>query len=46
LCSAPGEITRLGEGAQRAARTLSLAAHLEILERVFARTANTSVAIA
>jgi glycosyltransferase involved in cell wall biosynthesis len=46
LCSAPGEIARLGEGAQRVARTLSLEAHAAILERVFARVANPRAAIA
>jgi glycosyltransferase involved in cell wall biosynthesis len=46
LCSAPGEIARLGEGARRVARTLSLEAHAAILERVFARVANPRAAIA
>ena len=46
LCSAPAEVTRLGAGAQRVARALSIDAHLEILERVFAAAANARVAIA
>jgi glycosyltransferase involved in cell wall biosynthesis len=46
LCAAPDEIKRLGEGAQRVARTLSLDAHVGILERVFARSANARAAIA
>jgi len=37
MCSAPEELTRLGDGARRAARLLSLDAHLDILERVFSR---------
>jgi glycosyltransferase involved in cell wall biosynthesis len=46
LCSSPAEIARLGEGAQRVARALSIDAHLEILERVFAAAANARAAIA
>ena len=46
LCSAPGETRRLGDGAQRVARTLSIDAHVEILERVFARSATAAAAIA
>jgi glycosyltransferase involved in cell wall biosynthesis len=46
LCSAPEEIARLGKGAQRVARTLSLETHAGILERVFARVANPRAAIA
>ncbi len=46
LCSAPGEIERLGGGAQRVARSLSLDAHIAILERVFARAASARAAIA
>ena len=37
MCSTPEELTRLGDGARRAARSLSLDAHLDILERVFSR---------
>jgi glycosyltransferase involved in cell wall biosynthesis len=37
MCSTPEELTRLGDGARRAARLLSLDAHLDILERVFSR---------
>ncbi len=46
LCAAPGEVARLGDGAQRVARTLSLDAHVAILERVFARAAGARAAIA
>jgi glycosyltransferase involved in cell wall biosynthesis len=46
LCSAPGEIERLGQGAQRVARSLSLDAHVAILERVFARAAGARAAMA
>ena len=37
MCATPEELTRLGDGARRAARLLSLDAHLDILERVFSR---------
>ncbi len=37
MCSTPGELTRLGDGAGRVARALSIDAHLDILERVFSR---------
>ena len=37
MCSTPDELTRLGDGARRAARALSIDAHLDILERVFSR---------
>jgi hypothetical protein len=37
MCSTPGELTRLGDGARRVARALSIDAHLDILERVFSR---------
>ena len=46
LCSSPGEIARLGDGAQRVARALSLEAHISILERVFTRAAAARAAIA
>jgi glycosyltransferase involved in cell wall biosynthesis len=39
LCSAPSELIRLGEGAQRVAHALSPDAHIAILERVFTRAA-------
>jgi glycosyltransferase involved in cell wall biosynthesis len=41
MCSTPGELVRLGDGARRAARALSIDAHLDILERVFSRAAAT-----
>jgi len=37
MCSKPAELTRLGDGARRTARALSIDAHLDILERVFSR---------
>ncbi len=46
LCGSPGEIARLGEGAQRIARAFTLDAHAAILERVFAAAAGTRAAIA
>lgn len=46
LCSAPREIERLGVGARRVARTLSLDAHVGILERVFAHSVNIRAATA
>jgi len=46
LCSRPDEIMRLGSGALSVARTMSLDAHLGILEPVFARAANARAAIA
>jgi glycosyltransferase involved in cell wall biosynthesis len=46
LCAAPGELARLGEGAQRVARALSSDAHIAILERVFTRAAAARAAIA
>ena len=46
MCSTPGELARLGDGARRAARALSLDAHLDILERVFSRAAATRAVLA
>ena len=46
LCSASREVERLGEGAQRVARTLSLDAHVGTLERVFAHSVNVRAATA
>lgn len=46
LCSKRGELVRLGEGAQRIARTMTLDAHIAILERVFARALTARAAIA
>ena len=46
LCAKPGELTRLGEGAQRVARALSRDAHVDILERVFSNVATARAAIA
>ena len=37
MCSTPGELTRLGDGAAARRATLSIDAHLDILERVFSR---------
>jgi glycosyltransferase involved in cell wall biosynthesis len=37
MFTTPEELTRLGDGARRGARALSLDAHLDILERVFSR---------
>jgi len=42
LCAKPGELRRLGEGAQRVARALSCDAHVAILERVFTGVASTA----
>jgi glycosyltransferase involved in cell wall biosynthesis len=46
LCASPGEVARLGDGAQRVARTFSIDAHIAILERDFARAAGARTAIA
>jgi glycosyltransferase involved in cell wall biosynthesis len=46
LCSSPREIARLGEGAHRVAASLSVEAHVAILEGVFARAATARAAIA
>jgi glycosyltransferase involved in cell wall biosynthesis len=46
LCEKPGEIERLGEGAQRMARALSCDAHIAILDRVFTGIATARAAIA
>ncbi len=46
LCSRPDEIMRLGGGALRVARTMSLDAHLRLLEHVFARASTARAAIA
>ena len=46
LCASPVEIARLGDGARRVARTLSLDSHVAILERVFARATGAPAAIA
>jgi glycosyltransferase involved in cell wall biosynthesis len=37
VCTTPVDLTRLGDGARRAARALTIDVHLEILERVFSR---------
>jgi glycosyltransferase involved in cell wall biosynthesis len=37
MFTTPEELTRLGDGARRGARVLSVDAHLDILERVFSR---------
>ena len=46
LCAKPGELARLGEGAERVARALSCEAHIAILERVFTGVATARAAIA
>lgn len=46
LCSNADEVVRLGEGAQRVARTFTLDAHVGILERVFARAVDARAPIA
>lgn len=45
ICSTPGEIERLGDGARRAARTKSIGSHLEILEGVFSRAIASRAAV-
>ena len=46
VCAKPGELIRLGEGAQRVARALSCDAHIAILERVFTGVATSRAATA
>jgi glycosyltransferase involved in cell wall biosynthesis len=37
ICTTPGDLTRLGDGARQRARAITIDAHLDILERVFSR---------
>jgi glycosyltransferase involved in cell wall biosynthesis len=46
MCSTTGELIRLGDGARRAARALTIDAHLDILDRVFSRAAASRAVLA
>jgi glycosyltransferase involved in cell wall biosynthesis len=46
MCTTPGELARLGDGARRAARMLTITAHLDVLERVFSRAIGSRAALA
>jgi glycosyltransferase involved in cell wall biosynthesis len=45
MCSTPGELARLGEGARRAALALGIDRHLDVLERVFSRAIGSRAAL-
>ncbi len=45
MCSTPGELARLGEGARRTAHALTITAHLDVLERVLSRAIGSRAAL-